>query len=67
MAHVMQIENAIDRRTGNRDRRVAVERRSEDRLNQMKNECRSDLPRRDLDIDRSMIDGELWWSRQQLF
>ena len=64
MARSMQIENTVDRRSGNRDRRVSGERRSEERLSQMKNECRSHPPRRDMDVDGSVTDGELWWSRQ---
>ena len=67
MAYSTQMGKTVDRRTGRVDRRLADERRSEERLNYMKGECRSSLPRRDMDISREMIEGELWWSKQQLF
>ena len=67
MTHSTHIEKTMDRRTGRVDRRLANERRSEERLGHMKGECRSSLPRRDMDINREMIEGEWWWSKQQLF
>ncbi|MCK5002809.1 MAG: hypothetical protein KAS57_07270 [Gammaproteobacteria bacterium] len=67
MTHSNQIEKTIDRRASSVDRRMASERRSEERLSQMKGECRSSIPRRDMDINREMIEGEMWWSRQQFF
>ena len=67
MTHSTQIGKTMDRRTGRVDRRLAGERRSEERLGHMKEECRSSFPRRDMDINRGMIEGELWWSKQQLF
>ena len=67
MTYSTQIKKTMDRRTGRVDRRLAGERRSEERLSRMKSECRCSLPRRDMDINREMIEGELWWSKQQLF
>lgn len=67
MTHSIQIEKTMDRRTASADRRLVGERRDEERLNNMKVECRSSLPRRERDSNRKMIEGELWWSKQQLF
>lgn len=67
MTHSIQIEKTMDRRTASADRRLVGERRDEERLNNMKAECRSSLPRRERDSNRKMIEGELWWSKQQLF
>jgi hypothetical protein len=67
MTHSAQIEQIIERRAGSVDRRLASERRSEERLSQMKGECRSSNPRRDMDINRGVIEGEMWWSSQQFF
>lgn len=60
-------EKVTDRRNGEMDRRMNEDRRNLDRLSYMDADCRSDVPRRNSDIISSMIEGELWWSRQQIF
>ena len=67
MRHPEQVENQIERRAGGVDRRACEERRSEERLNHMKKDCRKNLPRRDSDMDGLMVEGELWWSSSQQF
>ncbi|MDH3342403.1 MAG: hypothetical protein OEM07_01620 [Gammaproteobacteria bacterium] len=67
MAHSTQIGTNIERRMARGDRRREGERRSEERIAHMKRECRGSLPRRDMDINRQLITGEQWWSRQELF
>lgn len=63
MNHVGQVE----RRVGAIERRSDNERRNQKRTSFMKMECRSEVPRRDLDRDERMEEGELWWSSSQQF
>lgn len=64
MSHAINSESgsAVDRRTGNLDRRLNGERRNKDRLLHMKGECRSNVPRRNSDVAGRLVEGELWWS-----
>ena len=67
MTHLTQSSGAIERRMGSNDRRSASERRNEERLSYESGEFRSSDPRRDMDDNRRLIEGELWWSKQSLF
>jgi len=67
MTGVMQGSDMVERRVGSDDRRCMGERRSEERLSYEDGEFRSSNPRRDKDVNRRLIEGELWWSRQSLF
>ena len=64
MTHLTQSSGTIERRTGSEDRRSDSERRSEERLSYEDGEFRSSDPRRDMDVNRRLIEGEWWWSRQ---
>lgn len=69
MAHTRNAEDelVIDRRMGNLDRRLDGERRNEERLIYMKSECRNSIPRRNLDLEGTMVAADLWWSNNQQF
>ena len=69
MAQTRNIENekVTNRRIGELDRRINEDRRNLYRLSYMDSDCRSDVPRRNSDIINSLIEGELWWSGQQIF
>jgi len=69
MAHTRNTENEkiTERRIAIFDRRCDEDRRNECRQSLMKDECRSDVPRRGADIDGSKMEVEMWWSNSQQF
>ena len=67
MTNLGHSENTIDRRAGSVERRVGYERRSEERLGDMKMDCRNSVPRRGSDMDEKIMEDELWWSSSQQF
>lgn len=57
----------IERRKHWYDRRVDVDRRNLERLCQTEYDCRSYVPRRELDIAGGLVEGEVWWNGDRRF
>lgn len=64
MSHSKNTPNVekIERRKEWIERRKMPDRRNQERLNHMGEDCRSNVPRRESDVAGTLVEGELWWS-----
>lgn len=69
MSHTENTSNveSAERRKHWNDRRKASDRRNQERLNHMDEDCRSNVPRREADVIGTYVEGELWWSGDRRF
>jgi hypothetical protein len=58
---------SAERRKHWNDRRKTADRRNQERLNHMGEDCRNNIPRRESDIIGTFVEGELWWSGDRRF
>lgn len=53
----------VERRKHWRDRRAGGDRRNQERLRLIADDCRSGRPRRSSDVSGELADGDIWWNK----